>query len=293
VKPAPFRYLRAESAEQVTALLAEHGPDVKVLAGGQSLLPAMNMRLARPAALVDLHRVRELDYARLDDGALAIGAATRQRDAELWAEGRARCPILAEALRHVGHVEIRHRGTVCGSLAHADPAAELPLVTLALDGRLVARSRRGARAVAAGEFFRGYLTTALAADEWLAEARLPVPPREAGWAFVELARRHGDFALVAVAALLEVGNDGTCARARVALGGVGPMPLRAAASERILVGQKLTAEVFAAAGEVAAHGLEPPTDAQASGSYRRKVAAVLVKRALAQASARLGAGDAR
>lgn len=287
MKPAPFRYLRADSAEQVTALLAEHGPDAKVLAGGQSLLPPMNMRLARPAALVDLHRVRELDYVRHAGGTLAIGAATRQRDVELSSEVRDRCPILVQALRHVGHVEIRNRGTVCGSLAHADPAAELPLLGVLLGGQLVARSRHGERTIAAEDFFRGYLTTALAADEWLAEVRLPVPPPRVGWAFLELARRHGDFAMVAVAVLLERAADGTCASARIALGGVGPTPLRAVGAEQVLVGHDLTAGAIATAARVAAEPLEPPSDVHASAAYRRKVAAVLVERALAHAVTRL------
>ncbi len=286
MKPAPFRYLRAESAEQVTSLLAEHGPDAKVLAGGQSLLPPMNMRLARPLALVDLHRVRELDYVRHDDGVLAIGAAARQRDVELSPEARGRWPLLAEALRHVGHVEIRNRGTVCGSLAHADPAAELPLLSVLLGGQLVARSPRGTRTIDAADFFRGYLTTALAADEWLAEVRLPAPSPGAGWAFIELARRHGDFALVAVAVTLERAKDGTCAQARLALGGVGPTPLRATTAERALTGQKMTPDSIASAGQAAAAHLDPPSDAQASSAYRRKVAAVLVERALTQAVTR-------
>ncbi len=294
MKPAPFRYLRADSGDQVTALLAEHGPDAKVLAGGQSLLPPMNMRLARPAALVDLHRVRELDYVRHEAGALAIGAATRQRDVELSSEVRDRCPPLVEALRHVGHVEIRNRGTVCGSLAHADPAAELPLLCVLLEGQLVARGRRGERTIAARDFFLGALTTALAADEWLAEVRLPALPPGAGWAFLELARRRGDFALVAVAVLLERATDGTCAAARIAVGGVGSTPLRAVRAERALVGQELTVGAFAVAGREASEPLTPPSDAQASGEYRRTVATVLVERALAQAATRLarrGAGE--
>lgn len=195
MKPAAFRYERPRFVEETVALLAAHGPEAKVLAGGQSLMPLLNMRLVRPRILVDIMGIVGLDSMRVEDGHLAIGAAVRDRDVELWPEARARCPMLTEALRWVGHVEIRNRGTVCGSLAHADPAAELPVVAVALDATLIATSARGARAIPAADFFRALMTTALAEDELLTEVRVPAPAPGTGWAFVEFARRQGDFAL--------------------------------------------------------------------------------------------------
>ena len=287
MKPAPFRYERPSEVDEAVALLAEHGGEAKVLAGGQSLMPLLNMRLARPAVLIDITRITCLDSIEVDDGHLVVGAAARARDAELSPAVRERCPMLAESLHWVGHVEIRNRGTVCGSLAHADPVAELPLVAVALDAELVARSARGERTIAASDFFLSYLTTALAEDELLTSVRLPVRRPEVGWSFVEFARRHGDYALVAVAALLEDGPDGVCTRARLVLGGVDATPLRARAAERALGGQRLDGESFAAAVRVATAALDPPSDVQASGEYRRKLAGVLVERALAEAADRL------
>ena len=289
MKPAPFRYERPSSVEEATALLARHGTEAKVLAGGQSLMPLLNMRLARPAVLIDINRVQGLGAIRAENGHLVIGATVRDREAELSAEVGDRCPLLTEALRHIGHVEIRNQGTVCGSLAHADPVAELPLVAVALDAELVATGTRGRRTIPAAEFFVSYLTTALAEDELLTEMRLPALPPRAGWSFVEFARRQGDYALVAVAALLERGPGGACSRARVVLGGVDATPHRAMAAERALVGAPLTPETFAAAGRAAAASIDPPSDVQASGAYRRKLAVVLVERALAQAAERLPA----
>lgn len=287
MKPAPFRYECPLDVQEATALLVEHGPDAKILAGGQSLMPLLNMRLVRPAVLVDINRITSLGYMRSENGYLAIGAVARDRDVELWAEARERCPILAEALRWVGHVEIRNRGTVCGSLAHADPAAELPVVTVALDAILIAESVRGKRAIPAAEFFLSFLTTALDADELLTEVRVPALRPGTGWAFVEFARRHGDFALAAVAALIERGLDGVCTGARVVLGGVGATPVRARAAEQCLVGQRFTADRFTVAGQEAAASLDPPTDVHASAAYRRTLAAGLVERTLTIAASRL------
>ena len=287
MKPAPFRYERPSEVDEAVALLAEHGGEAKVLAGGQSLMPLINMRLAGPAVLVDITRIASLDSIEVDDGHLVVGAAARARDAELSPAVRERCPMLAESLRWVGHVEIRNRGTVCGSLAHADPVAELPLVAVTLDAELVARSARGERTIAASDFFVSYLTTALAEDELLTSVRLPVRRSGVGWGFVEFARRHGDYALVAVAALLEGGPDGVCTRARLMLGGVDATPLRARVAERALVGQCLDGESFAAAAREVVQVLNPESDVQASGEYRRKLAGVLVERALAEAADRL------
>src|SRR5881628_249850 len=203
MKPAAFDYFTPVTVDEAVALLAEHGGEAKPLAGGQSLIPAMNFRLARPAALVDLNRIPELSYVRAepDGGALVIGAMTRQRALERSDVVRRAAPLMAEAMPYVAHPQIRNRGTVGGSVAHADPAAELPAVTLALEARFRARSRSGERTIPAAEFFKGLLETALEPDELLVEIAIPHSPARSGYAFAEVARRHGDYALVGVAAV--------------------------------------------------------------------------------------------
>ncbi|MCI0547663.1 MAG: FAD binding domain-containing protein [Candidatus Rokubacteria bacterium] len=284
MKPAPFAYLRAESAAAAVAALAEHGEEAKILAGGQSLVPMLNMRLARPAVVVDINPARDLDYVRLADGGLAVGALTRQRALEAWAAERA--PLLAEALRVVGHLAIRARGTVGGSLAHADPASELPAVLLACDGEVTARGPGGERTIAAPELFLAPLTTALAPGEVLTEARFRLPAPGEGWGFAEVARRHGDFALAGAVALLGVGGDGRVARARLAFFGVGGTPVRGAAGEAVLVGQTPTPARIEEAGRAAATALAPDGDIHASADYRRRVAGVLAARTLTAALGR-------
>jgi carbon-monoxide dehydrogenase medium subunit len=281
MKPAPFDYYRAESVKDAVALLQEHGPEAKILAGGQSLLPMMKLRLARPAVLVDINRVRDLQYVRAGDGRLAFGAMARL-DTLAGDTVRRHSPMLAEAARHIAHAAIRHRGTVCGSIAHSDPAAELPILTLALNAELVAVGPRGARVVPARDFFVTYLTTSLGADELLVEARFPALPSNAGWAFLELSRRPGDFAIVAVAAVLERTGD-AIARARIALGAVADRALRSEAAEAALVGQPGRPETFESAARLAADPLAPPTDVHGSSAYRKHLAQVLVRRALTQA----------
>ncbi|OGK95725.1 MAG: molybdopterin dehydrogenase, partial [Candidatus Rokubacteria bacterium RBG_16_73_20] len=207
MKPAPFDYHRPATVDEAVALLDRHGPDTKVLAGGQSLLPMMKLRLARPTALVDINRVRELAYVRAADDGLAFGALARLDELESD-EVRRRCPILADVARDIAHAAIRHRGTVCGSLAHADPAAELPVAALVLEADLVATGPRGSRVIPAREFFVTYLTTALGAGEMLTEARFPALAPGSGWSFLELARRPGDFAIVSAAAVLDVDRRG-------------------------------------------------------------------------------------
>lgn len=290
MKPAPFEYHRAASIEEALALLARHGPEAKVLAGGQSLIPMLKLRLVRPGVLVDLNRVGELAYLRPANGTLACGAMARLAELES-AEIRSRCPILAAAARHIGHPAIRHRGTICGSLAHADPAAELPLLALALDAELRVTGPAGDRAVPARDFFVTSLTTSLAAGELLVEARFLLPGLRTGWAFQELSRRHGDFAIVSVAALIEAGTAGTIARARIALGGVADRPLRCPAAEVALAGTPAGPAAFQAAAAAAADPLEPPSDLHGSGAYRRHVARVLVERALMEAWQRVGASQ--
>jgi carbon-monoxide dehydrogenase medium subunit len=293
MKPAAFEYHDPRTTDEALALLAEYGDEAKALAGGQSLVPLMNFRLARPARLVDLNLIAELSYLRVEQGALCIGAMARQRELErapLVAEG---WPLLAEATRYIGHAQIRNRGTVGGSLAHADPAAELPAVMAALDAELVIQGRDSARTVRSEEFFLSYLTTALTPDELLVETRVPALPPRTGWAFVEVSRRHGDFALVGVAALLTVDAGGTIGAARLAFTGAAPTPLRAARAEALLVGERPAEPLFREAGLVASADLEPEDDLHASADYRREVGGVLARRALVQAAARAGERRAR
>jgi aerobic carbon-monoxide dehydrogenase medium subunit len=284
MKPAPFEYTRAASAAEALEALARHGDDAKVLAGGQSLVPMLNMRLARPAVVVDINGARELEYLNQDDGLLRVGALVRQRALERWAAGR--LPMMAEALRLVGHLAIRVRGTVAGSIAHADPASELPALLLCLDGAAVAQRRGHERLIPAGELFVAPLTTSLRADELLTEVRFALPPSGAGWGFAEVARRHGDFALVGATALLWRGAGGKVGGARLALFGVGATPVRAVAAEALLIGQEPTASRLRDTARAAAAALSPDSDLHATAGYRRTVAAVLAERTLAAALAR-------
>lgn len=286
MKPPPFEYYRATTVEEAIVLLSQYGPDAKVLAGGQSLVPMMKFRLARPSALVDLHWVRELAYVRQADGTVAFGAMARLASLESD-PARALCPILAAAAPHIGHPPIRHRGTVCGSLAHADPAAELPVLALALDAELVATGPNGARVIPARDFFVAMLTTSLGPAEILTEARFPALRLESGWGFSELSRRPGDFAMVAAAATLQVGATGTITQARIALGAVADRAIRCLEAEAALLGQRGGGAAFEAAAVLASAPLTPPSDVHASSGYRRHLAKVLVERALMQAWQRL------
>jgi CO/xanthine dehydrogenase FAD-binding subunit len=279
MKPAPFRYARAGSLAEATALLAEAPGDAKVLAGGQSLVPMLNMRLVRPTVLVDVNGLRELaGIAPTPEGGLRLGALTRHAELAAAPAVIERAPLLAEAARHVGHAAIRNQGTLGGSLAHADPAAELPAALLALGARVRVTGPRGTREIAAGAFFRGLLSTALEADEILIAIEVPAQPP--GWGFAEVARRPGDFALAGVAAVLGEGE------VRLVGFGVGDRPLRLSSAERLLAGATLDAETAARAGTAAGPDCDPPSDVHGSGEYRRHLATVLAERALLQASAR-------
>ncbi len=287
MKPAPFRYAAPRSVGEALALLQEYGPEAKVLAGGQSLVPLLNMRLARPEVLVDINRIGALAYIRRRGDRLHVGALTRQRAVEASAVVRRHLPLLWEAIRFVGHPQIRNRGTVGGSLAHADPAAELPAVVAALDAELVVAGPQGERVLSPEEFFTGYLTTALRPTELLVGVRFPPPADGTGSAFVEVARRHGDFALVGVAAVLQR-RDGAIGQARLAFTGVGPGPVRAREAERLLVGEPATSRLFAEAAREASARLDPPEDIHATAQYRRELAEVLARRALEAAWQRSG-----
>ncbi|MGH2459332.1 MAG: FAD binding domain-containing protein [Chloroflexota bacterium] len=290
MKPAPFEYVAPANLDQALTVLGERGDDAKVLAGGQSLVPMLNLRLARPALLVDLNQLTDLAYIRADDDGLTIGALTRQRAIERSALVGASHPMLAAATSYIGHPAIRNRGTVGGSLAHADPVSELPCVMLATDARMMIRGRSRERVVAAERFFQSVFTTALEPTEILVEVRVPNLPARTGWGFEELARRHGDFAIIGVASLLSLGTDGTIASARLAYAGAGDRPVRAREAERALVGQKPSPATFDAAARLAAREIDPPTDVHATADYRRTIATVLTRRALTAAQTRAAAG---
>src|SRR5437899_545436 len=261
MKPAPFEYLAPRTVPEAVSLLARHGEEAELLAGGPSLVPLMNMRLARPRRVIDLNRTQGLAYIREVDGALRIGGMTRQATLERSPLIGGRCPLLPEALALVGHPAIRSRGTIGGSLAHADPAAELPAAIAALDGQITASGPRGERTLPATSFFLGVLTTALAPDEVLTEIALPALPPRTGTCFLEVARRHGDFALVGVAVVVSRRSDGACGHARLVFCGVGPTPVRVARAEALVSGRRPDAAVFAAVEGLVDDGLHPIQEA--------------------------------
>jgi carbon-monoxide dehydrogenase medium subunit len=286
VKPAAFEYHRPATLDEALDRLAERGGEAKPLAGGQSLIPAMNFRLARPAVLVDLNRLSELAYIRSDADGLLIGAMTRQRSVETSDLAQRTAPLLHEAMPFIAHAQIRNRGTIGGSIAHADPAAELPAVMVVLGATFRARSRAGARTIAADAFFTGLFTTALAPEELLVEIAVPPLPPASGWACTEMARRHGDYALAGVAAVVTLDPGGRCRAARVALFSVGDGPVLARAAAALLEAQVPTPELIGAAADRASRDIDPPGDIHASAAYRRHLAGVLTRRALTRACER-------
>jgi carbon-monoxide dehydrogenase medium subunit len=282
MKPPRFDYHAPRSVDEAVELLGRYDGEAKVLAGGQSLMPMLNFRLARPAALVDVNRIPALAYVREEDGTLAFGAMTRQRTIEFSPLVARRLPLLLEATRWVGHLPIRSRGTIGGSIAHADPSAEYPAVLTALDGEVVVQGPRGRRRLRPAALFETYLTTSLAPDELLVEVRLPAMTAGAGFAFEEFARRHGDFALVGIAAMV-VRDGARCPTARLASAGTGPVPARLRAAEEILEGDGLGAAAIDAAAARAAELVNPDSDVHASADYRRHLTCVLTARALKRA----------
>jgi carbon-monoxide dehydrogenase medium subunit len=273
--PAAFDYLRAESAEAALAALAEHGDEAKLLAGGHSLLPLMKLRLATPSVIVDIGRISDLSYIRADDDEIAIGALTRHCEVETSEVLVADVPLLAHAAGEVGDPQVRHRGTIGGSIAHGDPASDLPAVLLALRATFEIAGPDGTRTVAAHDFFRGFLETAVGDDEMLIEVRVPRVP-DAGWSFQKFNRRAQDWAIVGVAAVLADGAPG------VGLVNMGSTPLTAASAEAALLGGASAADAAAVADE----GTDPPADLNASEEFRRHLARVLTERALDEAMAR-------
>lgn len=297
MKPASFRYFRPDTLDEALALMAEHAGDAKPLAGGQSLVPAMNFRIAQPAVLVDLNRVTALaSVARSGDGGLRVGGMTRHRMLEHSPVVREAAPLVAEAMPFVAHPPIRTRGTIGGSLAHADPAAELPAVMLAIGASLVLRSRTGTRTLAAADFFLGLYATALEPDELVTEIVVPPQASRTGWAIDEVARRHGDYALAGVAAEITLDSSGSVASARIALFSVHDRSVLATKAAGALVGAKPSDEAIRAAARAAArHDAEPSPDIHASAEYRRHLVEILTRRVVRRAAdrARYGAGASR
>jgi CO/xanthine dehydrogenase FAD-binding subunit len=283
LKPAPFDYLAPQSLQEALLALRDHGADARMLAGGQSLVPLLNLRLTKPKVLVDLNGIAGLDTIRETAAGLSIGAMTRQSGVERSSLAQEKCPILAEAIRHIGHVAIRHRGTIGGSLVHADPAAELPAVALALDARFAAVRDGIDRIIPAEAFFVDYLTSALGPDEILREIVFPFVRPSSGYALEEFARRHGDFAVAGVVALVDLDEAGGIADPRLALFGVAPTPVRARKVEAALIGRQPHVRLFRDAAALLEGVLDPPGDIHASSAYRRRAAAVLAARALERA----------
>ena len=286
MKPVAFDYHAPASLEEALTLLAEHGDAAKALAGGQSLVPMLNLRLVRPRVLVSLRRLSALDYMRRDNGAIVVGSMTRQRRLEISREVWEACPLLTEAIHFVGHPTIRNQGTVGGSIAHADPAGELPAVLVALDGRVTLASTGGSRTVPAADFFRGLMTTDAQSHELITEIQfqqIGQPGHRRGHGFEEVSRRHGDFALAGVAVALSVDADGRVSEARIALLGVEARPRRCVQAETALKGQRWAADRLADVAALAACDLDPLADIHASAEFRVHLTRVLTRRALERA----------
>ncbi len=282
MKPARFDYYAPASTAEAVALLARYGGEARPLAGGQSLVPMMNFRVVAPPAIIDLNRIPELAFVEADAGRVRIGAMTRQRRLEFDPVVAEHLPLLHQAIRWIGHLPTRSRGTIGGSIAHADPSAEIPMVLVALDGEVVAQGPKGERRIAARDFFVSALTTALEAEEILTEVRFRAMPKGALYAIEEFARRHGDFAIAAIACVIE--RDGEkCRSARLATAGVGTVPVRLKAAEAILEKDGLGEAAIRAAAAKAAEIVDPITDHHASADYRRHLAGVLTRRAIEKA----------
>ena len=292
MKPPNFRYWDPATVDETVRFLEQNADDTKLLAGGQSLMPVISMRLARPEFVVDINGLTELDYIRVDGDRLRIGALTRH-DALMHSPDVQRlCPLMAKALPYIGHTAIRYRGTIGGSIVHADPSAELPAIARALDAELVVTGPRGRRSIPADEFFVTYFMTAIEPDEMLTEIVVPAQPERGGSAVLELARRHGDFAVAGVAVAVSPDGGGQLESARVCAFGVDEVPRRIEEAEALLAGQRPTAELVADAGAATARSVEPESDMHASGEYRQQMAGVLTRRALGQALAEAGYGVA-
>ncbi len=285
MKPPPFEYFAPTTVEEALTHLAEHGYDAKPLAGGQSLIPMMNFRLAQPSVLVDLNNIPELSYIRPDkNGGVLVGATTRHKTVGNDPLIAKQVPLVHDAIPNIGTPQVRTRGTFGGSLSHADPSAELVAISVAMNAQLKARSQKNERLIPAGEFFIGSFTSALEPDELLVEIQLPPLPERSGWSLHEVARRHNDFALVGVAAVVTLDKKGNCKEARMAFLSAGDRPVEAHQAAALLKGQKPTAEVILAAAEKAStDDIDPGSDIHATAEFRRHLANVLTRRALDEA----------
>ncbi len=284
--PAEFEYFAPSTQEEAISLLGRYGSEAKLLAGGQSLIPIMKLRLAQPRYIIDLGRLPDLSYIREEDGAVAIGALTTHHMLETSELLRAKLPLVPETAAVIADVQVRNRGTIGGSLVHADPAADLPATALALGAELRVVGPRGRRSIKADELFVGMLTTAVGADEMVTEVRFPLPPPRTGGAYVKVPNKASHYAIVGVAALVTLGGDGRCQQARIGLTGVGRKPLRAAATEAALVGKALDDRAIAEAAEKAAEGVEALSDIHASAEFRVHLTRVYSSRALESALSR-------
>ena len=291
MKPAPFKYVRASSLDQALSLKAEHGDEARFLAGGQSLIPSMNFRLARPSVLIDINGLAELGSIDRGEQEIRVGALTRYCALERNGDFLKACPLFADALPHIAHPQIRNRGTIGGNLSHADPASELPAVTLAMKARMKLRSVRGERELEAAAFFVGLLTTDIQDDEMLVEIAFQRQPRRSGACFMEVARRRGDFALAGVAAMLALDEEGSCAVIRLTCCGVGDTPVDVSAAAAAMIGKPCSEQAIAAVAAEVQRVIEPAGNVHASVDYQRHVAGVLVQRALRAAHERAGHGS--
>ncbi len=285
MKPPEFKYVAARTLDEALRHLSSHGEGAKILAGGQSLTPMLNFRLLHPEVLVDINPVKELDFLSESDGRLRIGALTRHRTVESSKLIREKCAVLSAAAAQVAHPAIRNRGTFGGSLAHADPAAEFPMIALLLDAEMKVASAGGIKTIKARDFFVSYLTTALQDGEILTEIQIPALPAGTGWGVEELSRRPGDFAIAAAAVTVTM-KGRKCSEARISMAGVGPTALRASAAEAMLKDQELSSDVLEKAANKASEDTDPSNDVHASASFRRHVVSVLVRRALKSAAER-------
>ncbi|QCJ41226.1 xanthine dehydrogenase family protein subunit M [Bacillus sp. S3] len=293
MKPAKFNYLRPTTIEEAIRLLEEYGEDAKIISGGQSLIPVLNMRLSTPKYLIDVSRIKDLNYIKKDGPFLAIGALTRHYEVEESELVRKYCPLLSEGMKNVGHPQIRSRGTIGGSIAHADPSAELPCIISALRGEVVIIGPDGERTVPTEEFFLTYLLTSLEPTELVKEIRFPIINENDGSAFVEITRRHGDFALVEVAAVVGLDEEGHFSSVRLAVGGVGPTPVVLEEIEDFLNGKEPKEDVITEAVSSMENYLDPESDLHSSREYRIHLASVLTKKALLTAINRVPKGMVR
>jgi carbon-monoxide dehydrogenase medium subunit/2-furoyl-CoA dehydrogenase FAD binding subunit len=291
MKPCAFEYFNPQSVQEAIELLDRYGDEAKIIAGGQSLVPMMNFRLARPEILIDISAIKELEYIKTEGDELVIGALARERDIEQSPLVLEKWPFLSKAISFIGHSAIRNRGTIGGSLVHADPSAEIPTSLCALNGKVKVVGPSGEKILQPEEFFLTYLTTSLEPSDLLVEVRIPALPEKTGWSFGELSRRSGDFAIVAVGILLFTETPGVCREARISMGGVASTPVRAEEAEALLAGQKITEKLIAAAAQQAAEETDTEPDYHASAEYRMDMARVFVKRGLQEACNMINGGQ--